>query len=184
MQNSKYCSVHIGYEEETNKNDEIMEETMTEDVKAPTNSRSTSLAGTYSNSQSSGSSGGSHGSLIERFEVIEKNLNALLAMQGKKTKTEKKPRKMTEKGALRSATFIFYNEHKKDEDIIASVVGGLKDGKMFVMKRVIEDGEEVLKPQVPWLLIKLATDIKFYALNEAEKGVYVKKAYEKNAKVE
>ena len=160
---------------------------MTEDVKAPTNSRSTSLAGTYSTSQSSGSSGGSHGSLIERFEVIEKNLNTLLAMQGKskgkKTKTEKKARKMSEKGALRSAAFIFYNEHKKDDDIIASVVGGLRNGNMLVMKTVIENGEEVEKPQIPWMLIKTATDMKFNALNDDEKDVYVKKAYEKNAQV-
>ena len=185
MQNSKYCSVHIGYEEETNNDDDIMEETMTENVKAPTNSRSTSLAGTYSNSQSYGSSSESHSSLMERFEKIEKTLHSLVAKQekskGKKVKTEKKARKMNAKGALRSAAFIFYNEHKKDANIIESVRQGLINGNMLVMKTVMVDGVEVQKPQIPWMLIKTATDIKFNALNDDEKEVYVKKAYEKNA---
>jgi len=91
-----------------------------------------------------------------------------------------KKRNMTPAGANRSARWIFYNEHKTDADILASVRGGLIKGNMLVKKATVISGVVVEKEIIPYTLVKVATDMKFDKLTAEEQEAYILEAYERN----
>ncbi len=91
-----------------------------------------------------------------------------------------KKRNMTPAGANRSARWIFYNEHKTDADILASVRGGLIKGNMLVKKAAVISGVVVEKEIIPYTLVKVATDMKFDKLTAEEQEAYILEAYERN----
>lgn len=97
-----------------------------------------------------------------------------------KTNGEKKKRNMTPAGANVKARWIFYQEHKNDEDIVASVRGGLIKGNMLVKKTQVINGMTIEKEIIPYTLIKIATDMKYDNLAQEEKESYILEAYEQN----
>lgn len=132
--------------------------------------------------------------LMVRIGNLEAELNKAMANKqvvkqapksSKSTKPAKKAegvkrRNMTPAGANRSARWIFYNEHKFDEDILNSVRGGLSAGNMLVKKTQVVNGVTIEKEHIPYTLVKIATDLKFDALTEQEQESYVLEAYDRN----
>lgn len=102
------------------------------------------------------------------------------ASSSKVVPTGTKKRNMTPAGANRSARWIFYNEHKTDADILASVRGGLIKGNMLVKKATVISGVVVEKEVIPYTLVKVATDMKFDKLTAEEQESYILEAYERN----
>jgi hypothetical protein len=125
--------------------------------------------------------------LIERLESIERKLqnvgNASTSNEKKATKqsSASKVRKMTEKSALVSAKWIFYQDSKTDESIITSVRNGLVQGNMLVKKTKVVNGETIEVDNIPWQLIKIATDLMFASSSNDVKEKYINMAWMKYA---
>jgi hypothetical protein len=101
-------------------------------------------------------------------------------MNNKATHRERKPRQpkpWTEEKALNKAKLLFYHEHKKDAEIIESVRGGLEQGNMLIFKTKKVGDVVTQVPNIHWLLIKDATDMRFEALSQQDKEAYVSLAW-------
>lgn len=128
--------------------------------------------------------------LLDKISLLEAEINkAKILSQSKpkpnvakaKLSTEgKKKRAMTPAGAAVSARWIFYNEHKTDADILATVRGGLMKGNMLVKKTQIVNGVTIEKEVIPYTLVKIATDMKYEQLSQEEMESYLLEAYERN----
>jgi hypothetical protein len=127
--------------------------------------------------------------LLEKITHLEAELKRTTARNSGATKppvakataqTGKKKRVMTPAGATVSARWIFYNEHKTDADILASVRGGLIKGNLLVKKTQVVDGVTIEKEHIPYTLVKVATDMKFDQLSQEDKESYLLEAYDRN----
>jgi len=118
--------------------------------------------------------------LIERLESIERKLQNV-GNASTKQSSASKVRKMTEKSALVSAKWIFYQDSKTDESIITSVRNGLVQGNMLVKKTKVVNGETIEVDNIPWQLIKIATDLMFASSSNDVKEKYINMAWMKYA---
>jgi hypothetical protein len=121
--------------------------------------------------------------LEQMVKILAANKNVASNKTGPVAASEKKKRNMTMLGADRSARWIFYQEHKNDDDIIAQVRGGLQNGNMLVKKTKIVDGVSIEKEFIPYTLVKMATDLLFDAMSDSDKDAYIIEAFDRhNAK--
>lgn len=132
--------------------------------------------------------------LLEKISHLETELKKATARNSGATSSKPKPsvpqakppvegkkkRVMTSAGATVSARWIFYNEHKTDADVLATVRGGLIKGNMLVKKTQVVNGVTIEKEHIPYTLVKIATDMKFDQLSDQDKESYLLEAYERN----
>jgi hypothetical protein len=116
-----------------------------------------------------------------RIEAIEEAIHSLaLQLNNKAQRKQRKsrqPKPWTNEKAIHKAKLLFYHDHKKDEDIIESVRGGLEQGNMLVYKAKKVGDVVTHVPNIHWMLIKDATDMRFEALATVEKDAYVRRAW-------
>jgi hypothetical protein len=126
------------------------------------------------------------GKLVKKIDNLENKVNEATSNPKKSNKKspntkEKKPRKMSEAGAIQSARWAFYREHKDDVEVINTVRGGLQAGSMLIVKKKVVNGREVDVEIIPYALKKMYTDIMFDKLSNRKKQEYIDQAFEKNA---
>ncbi len=93
--------------------------------------------------------------------------------------SDKKVRQMTDKGALLSAKWLFYQDNKNNKVIKEHIRKGLIAGDMMVKTKKMVNGEIVEQETIPWQLVKLGTDAHFVIQSEAVKNAYIKRAWAK-----
>ena len=120
-----------------------------------------------------------------RIEAIEDAIRSLtVSLSGKAPRAQRKPRQpkpWTNEKAVNKAKLLFYHDHKKDADIIESVRGGLEQGNMLVYKTKKVGDIVTHVPNIHWMLIKDATDMRFDALDTHEKDEYVRRAWREHS---
>lgn len=119
---------------------------------------------------------------IEALENAIRNLTLSMERNGgttaSKSRKSRQSKPWTNEKAVEKAKFLFYHDHKKDEEIINAVRGGLEQGHMLVF-RTKKVGDTVMHtPNIHWQLVKDATDLKFEALADTDKDAYIRKAWE------
>lgn len=97
--------------------------------------------------------------LVERVDALEALVSKLNIDI---SKTEKKPRNITEKGELHKAKLLFYQEKKDTKEVKAAY------------KK--EHGEELKVSFKNWTQVKKITDIMFDKLSSDGKDTYIEKA--------
>jgi hypothetical protein len=147
--------------------------------KQPTVSSTPSQSNITSATNTTTSSG--YTTVENRIEAIEEAIHSLtLELNNKASRTQRKPRQpkpWTNEKAINKAKLLFYHDHKKDEDIVESVRGGLEQGNMLVYKAKKVGDVVTHVPNIHWMLIKDATDMRFEALASLEKDAYVRRAW-------
>ena len=83
---------------------------------------------------------------------------------------------------MEAAKRLFYHDHKKDEDILECVRNGLSQGNMLRYKVKKQGDTTTHVPNIHWMLVKDATDVRFEALTRQEQDVYIRRAWEEHAK--
>jgi hypothetical protein len=131
--------------------------------------------------------------LVEKLEHIESKLRILehtkvkesaksaKSVKSDSTSSVRKPRKMTEKSALVSAKWMFYQEFKDDKNIINSIRNGLVQGNMLVKKTKVIDGQTIEVDNIPYQPVKIATDLKFNSVSDDIREKYINMAWMKYA---
>jgi hypothetical protein len=85
----------------------------------------------------------------------------------KKTVSKKKAsdspvvRNMTEKGAIHKAMLLYYHDNKDDMTLVDDVKDRLSRVGLLHNKTVTVNGISMEVPNIPWLVVKLATDFNF-----------------------
>jgi hypothetical protein len=115
------------------------------------------------------------------IKVTEATSNPKKTNKKSSNTKEKKPRKMTEKGAIQSARWAFYRDNKDNVEVINTVRGGLQAGNMLITKKKVVDGREVDFEMIPYALKKMYTDIMFDNLSNEQRQEYIEHAFERNA---
>lgn len=126
---------------------------------------------------------------IDPIEALEDRMTAVASrleqMLVKKDKTKAKPKgahmNMTDAGALHSAKFLYYNEHKQDNDIVKLVRDTLIGKNLLVTKTKVVKGVSVEKEMIPWQYIKSVTDERFEKLSNQRQKKYLDDARTKHA---
>lgn len=79
----------------------------------------------------------------------------------KKTDDGQVVRNMTEKGAIHKAMLLYYHDNKDDITLIDDVKDRLSRVGLLHNKTVTVNGIPMEVPNIPWLVVKLATDFNF-----------------------
>lgn len=120
--------------------------------------------------------------LENRMTAVASRLEQMLT---KKDKTKNKPKgahmNMTDAGALHAAKFLYYNEHKQDNDIVKLVRDTLVSKNLLVTKTKVIKGVSVEKEMIPWQYIKSVTDENFEKLSTQRQKKYLDDARAKHA---
>lgn len=153
--------VRVQVPQPTFSNNSISANTHTQNHTQNTNNSNASLASTSSD-------------IEKRIENLEKLIENLTIVMSSKPKNKKG--QITQEKVNIKARWLFYHDHKKDEDIILNIHNGLMNGNMLIYKSKNKNGITTNEPNINYLLIKDATDIKFNQLTEQEKDVYIRRA--------
>jgi hypothetical protein len=108
------------------------------------------------------------------IEVLLEQMQALNVMVTKIAKANgvqvRKPAAPSEKRALVSAKWAFYNQYKNDPAVIADIEPKLQSVGMLLQRtRILDDGSRVIETSVPFHYKKAVTDAQFELLSEEEK---------------
>lgn len=98
--------------------------------------------------------------LVDRISALEIQVSAL------SNKKVSKKRNLTDAGIRRKASFIFYNAHKEQENILNVVRSRLQAAGLYRTKIV----NGVQKESIHWMIVKDHTDEIFAALPDVEKS--------------
>jgi hypothetical protein len=111
--------------------------------------------------------------------TVNKTSNGTSVPSTRRRRTQKA---MTDEKAMEAAKRLFYHDHKKDEDILECVRNGLSQGNMLRYKVKKQGDTTTHVPNIHWMLVKDATDVRFEALTRQEQDVYIRRAWEEHAK--
>lgn len=164
LDDSQFCRVHFK-DAPTLKIEPISENESDDDEVHSHSGPSTSTGNTRTNSTS-----------ITTTNTPNMVSNPLYSLH-KKGNDNKKIRNMTEKGAIQKAMMLYYHEHKKDSALIEDVKERLAKVGLLHNKTIRMHGVDIEVPDVPWLVIKLATDYNFiHHLSHNDRMKYINSA--------
>jgi hypothetical protein len=115
--------------------------------------------------------------IVEKLIDIKKPTTKKVSSSEPKAKNV---RNMTDKGALVSAKWIYYQEHKTDPNL-DFIQDRLSQVQLLAKKSKIVDNKIVEVSVIPWQLVKIATDMMWESESANVKETYINLAWGKHA---